>query len=414
MNIMKKLTMLLAFAVLLWTGCKDDDDKNTITFSASDTDIQTKVQEALITASAGTTLHFNAGTYQFTSTLSLDNIDNITIEGAGRDNTILSFANQTAGAEGIKVTNANNFIIRDLTVSETEGDAIKTKDCDGVVFYNVAAIWNTDGDENNGAYGLYPVNCFNVLIDGCLARGASDAGIYVGQTDRVIVRNSRAEKNVAGIEIENTTNADVYDNTSTNNTGGILIFDLPGLLVNKGGYTRIYNNTVEKNDHANFAPEGNIVGEVPVGTGIMVLSTSNVEIFDNDIRYNNVMGVGVVSYLTTQRAYDDADYEPYPSEIYIHDNNFLRTNELPQNVTNTFGVLFNTIFSDGNIEDILFDGVVKTTAADAKICIKNNGTAGFMNLDAAHFFAGRNTDITPHDCIGTTLPAATITVPSLD
>lgn len=54
-----------------------------------------------------------------------------------------------------------------------------------------------------------------------MAIGASDAGIYVRQSRDVIVRNSRAEFNVAGIEIENTVNADVYGNTATNNTGGI-------------------------------------------------------------------------------------------------------------------------------------------------------------------------------------------------
>ena len=39
---------------------------------------------------------------------------------------------------------------------------------------------------------LYPVQCKNVLIDGCVAIGASDAGIYVGQSQYVIVRNSKA------------------------------------------------------------------------------------------------------------------------------------------------------------------------------------------------------------------------------
>ena len=35
----------------------------------------------------------------------------------------------------------------------------------------------------------------NVLIDGCIAIGASDAGIYVGQSERIKVLNNIQEDN---------------------------------------------------------------------------------------------------------------------------------------------------------------------------------------------------------------------------
>ena len=44
--------------------------------------------------------------------------------------------------------------------------------------------------------GLYPVRTRNVLIEDSVAIGASDAGIYVGQSRDVVVRNNRAEYNV--------------------------------------------------------------------------------------------------------------------------------------------------------------------------------------------------------------------------
>ena len=43
------------------------------------------------------------------------------------------------------------------------------------------------------------------------------------------MRNTEAYFNVAGIEIENSYYADVYDNVAENNTAGILVFDLPDL-----------------------------------------------------------------------------------------------------------------------------------------------------------------------------------------
>ncbi len=101
--------------------------------------------------------------------------------------------------------------------------------CDGITFRKRAHQLDRRTQDRNGAYGLYPVLCKNVLIEDCVATDASDAGIYVGQSENIIVRRNRAENNVAGIEIENSVNADVYENMATNNTGGILVFSLPDL-----------------------------------------------------------------------------------------------------------------------------------------------------------------------------------------
>ncbi len=71
-------------------------------------------------------------------------------------------------------------------------------------------------------------------IENCYAEGASDAGIYVGQTNKAVVKKCKAYKNVAGCEIENTTNAEVFDNEFYGNTSGFLIFDLPDLSSGAG------------------------------------------------------------------------------------------------------------------------------------------------------------------------------------
>ena len=107
---------------------------------------------------------------------------------------------------------------------------------------------------------MYPVESKNVLIDSCVAIGASDAGIYVGQSENIIVKNSVAEFNVAGIEIENSYYADVFNNYASNNTGGILVFDLPDIPQQGGHHIRVFNNKSVNNNTDNFAPEGNIVG----------------------------------------------------------------------------------------------------------------------------------------------------------
>ena len=138
----------------------------------------------------------------------------VQIEGEGMGQTILDFSNQLSGAQGLSVT-SDNVTLQDFAIQNAKGDAIKVKGVTNIKFLRVKTEWTNGPSSENGAYGLYPVESKNVLIDGCVAIGASDAGIYVGQSQNIIVRNSRAEFNVAGIEIENSYFADVYNNTAT-------------------------------------------------------------------------------------------------------------------------------------------------------------------------------------------------------
>ena len=105
--------------------------------------------------------------------------------------------------------------------------------------------------------------CFN---EECEAIGSSDAGIYVGQSDKVIIRNNKAFYNVAGIESENSTNVEIYG-MKLLKTPGLLIFNLPELTL-YGGNVKAYNNNIYNNNLTNFAVKGSIVSAVPKGAGV--------------------------------------------------------------------------------------------------------------------------------------------------
>jgi len=278
-------------------------------------DAQEKLQTALLDAKPGDVVQLAAGRYELTDGLSLD-IENVTVKGAGPDATILSFGGQKSAGEGFLIT-SNKVTVRDLAVENSRGDGIKSKGSDQISFVNVRVEWTGGPNPKNGAYGVYPVSSTNVLIDKVTVKGASDAGIYVGQSKNIIVKNSRAEFNVAGIEIENSMNADVFDNVSTHNAGGILIFDLPGLPQMGGHSTRIFRNKVVNNDTANFAPKGNIVADVPTGTGVMVMANRDVHVFENEIDGNQTAAVLLVAY---NKDYADLSYNPLPRDIVVRDN----------------------------------------------------------------------------------------------
>jgi len=340
-----------------------------------------EIQTALIFAKPGDIIDLDEGIFYFEDGLSL-NVDDVTIQGKGMNKTILSFRNQKSGAEGLMIT-SNKVVLKDFAIEDTIGDAIVVKGAEGISFIRIRTEWTNGPKETNGAYGLYPVQSKDVLIKECIAIGASDAGIYVGQSERIKVLDSIAKFNVAGIEIENSYYAEVIGNHAEHNTGGILVFDLPDLPQQGGHSVLIAKNKVINNDTKNFAPEGNIVGKTPNGTGIMIMANENIEVRDNDIRNNATAGILIVSY---QEDTEDKNYNPIPNKIYIH-NNFLSNNGYDVDKKRA-GPISDVI--PGKAPEIIWDGVTPIIewlgfASSKRIVLGKNfseeGEADFVNLN---------------------------------
>lgn len=365
------------------------------------------VQYALVGAPEGYTLCLD-GTFMLTEQLDLDSNDDLTIKGV--NGAVLDFSMQDTGANGIKVSDVNNFTIEDIEIHDTRGDGIRVEQSQFVIFRNVKTIWNTELTDDNGAYGIYPVQCEDVLIEGCTARGASDSGIYVGQSRNVIVRDNEAFENVAGIEIENTVGAEVYNNIARDNTGGILVFDLPGLTM-QGGQVLVRDNVIMNNNEGNFAPAGSVVSRVPAGTGVMILSMDEVEVRDNMISGNDTTGLLIVSYEIVEQLNSaptqDMTFEPDPETIFVHDNMFSSNGETPD-------VVAAQILSGAEppLESIVWDGLTPEGVDDTTLCLQNNGDATYRNFnlvrDSNLDFEDAEFDLAIHDCEHAEIPAVTL------
>jgi parallel beta-helix repeat protein len=379
---------------------------------AADAAFQKKLQEQLLDAKPGSVVEIPAGTYHLTSGLTLRG-DGVTIRGAGMEQTVLSFKNQVTGPEGMLVY-GNNFTIEGLTIQDSKGDGLKINDGDNITIRKVKVQWTGGSKVSNGAYGIYPVKTKNVLIEDCVAIAASDAGIYVGQSNGVVVRRSRAEANVAGIEIENTINADVYDNVATNNTGGILVFNMPNLS-QPGHSTRVYKNKVEKNNLGNFAAKGTAVASVPAGSGIVINSNSKVEIFDNDVTDNQTANVIISSYHSTGYFTEKgvaANYDPYPKAIYVYGNRFKGGGDSPDGLD--LKALKIAMYGiSGHLPDVLWDGYVDTRLlvkgqlpAEQRICIQDG--VEVLNADGPNKYKNPSKDAAQFRCELAKLPPVTI------
>lgn len=305
--------------------------------AADGDDITEALSLALFDAPEDALVVLPKGRFTVTESIVVNSASGLTVTGHGINETILDFS-ASNGDDAFRFQGGNGITIRDLGVYEAPKNGIKTTNVNGVHMTYTATVWEGELEANNGAYGLYPLKSQNVLMENNYAYGSADAGIYVGQSENIVVRNNTAKNNVAGIEIENSSMADVYNNIAVGNSGGILSFDLPGLDKAYGGNVRIFNNLAYANNADNVG--AGVVGQVPPGTGVLVLAASGVEIYNNQITDNDTTAVAITSYLLV-----DDDLASYPANysatmadgwsptlknVYLHNNTIARNGDNPR------------------------------------------------------------------------------------
>lgn len=420
----KRLIFLLVFILVVAVYFLQRESFPTYSPSRDYIDLEAELVEQFILAKDSSVIELPAGHFLFSQSLSLDNKSHLTVKGQGMDKTVLSFKGQSSGAEGIKITNSQNIVLEDFAIEDAVGDNLKISDSDSVVMRRIRSAWTGEVSVQNGAYALYPVLSSNVLIEECEAIGSSDAGIYVGQSKNVIIRNNKAFYNVAGIESENSTNVEIYGNEAYENTSGLLIFNLPELTV-YGSNVNAHHNKIYNNNLTNFAVKGSIVSAVPKGAGVIIMATKDVKFHNNIIEDHKTVNLAVVSYeifaadedelgqetLASEaqarglRAIEsdykeDESYNPYPGRVSIHDNTFSNINFLPT-FSNEFGLLW-LLKNKASIPDIAYDGIISPDGSlqddEHRLCVRNNSNASFVYLDASHDFEGFTSDRTPFEC----------------
>jgi parallel beta-helix repeat protein len=267
------------------------------------------IQAAVDRARPGDTIEVEPGVYKEQV---LVDIDDITLRGrkGGESRAVLDGDGELTDAV---IASGHGFTI--------EGFALRNYTSNGITVHGATKVAFKDlVIDDTGLYGVYPVECKDVLVTGVKASGIRDAAIYVGQSRDIVVRGNEVFENVTGIEIENSVGALVEDNFAHDNTGGILVFLLPNNPSKVGSDTRVVKNRVVGNNHPNFGDPTAIVAKVPPGTGVFVMAADRTEVAFNEIRDNDSFGVAVVSL---KRAFPEGasfDVGPTPEGNWIHDN----------------------------------------------------------------------------------------------
>jgi parallel beta-helix repeat protein len=328
-------------------------------------------------------------------------VPDVTLKGIGaaRADVVLDFAAQVVGDDGVTVT-SDGFSIEHLSIRNTPGNGILVTGAEDVRFSDIAVSWDAGSVVDNGAYAIYPTKSTRVLVENSEVVGAADAGIYVGQCNQALVRDNVVWGNVAGIEIENTLDAEVVGNEAYDNTAGILVFVLPNLEVKEGMRCKVHDNDVHDNNRDNFAEPGTVVASVPAGTGILLLAADDTEIHDNVIADNVSTGILMASFSTFQLlsgSSPDPETDAFLEKTYIHDNAFSGNGTGPRDALELLGL--------PTLEDVVWDGEENPdNASGAELCLGPNPPSfrDFAGVPGIGDMSLHSTDTTPYECVGIT------------
>jgi parallel beta-helix repeat protein len=297
-------------------------DPMTITVQPGET-----IQSAVDQAQPGDTVEVPYGVYHERVVVDVSDITLLGIANEQGEWPILD--GEGALSDGI-ISSGNNFTVGSFHIRNYNDNGVLVEGATGVHFHDIFA-------ENVGTYGVYPVQSTNVLIERVEVTGVDDAGIYAGQCENVIVRDSVVYGNVIGIELENTVNGEVYNNHAYDNTTGIFIVVLPNLTSKVSTNTKVYDNRANDNNLENFAPEGATAGFLPPGLGILLLGTDNAEVYNNTVTGNRTVGIGLYS-LETTGVFENLDVGPTPENNYLHDNSFENNGYDPDDFVADLGI----------------------------------------------------------------------------
>jgi parallel beta-helix repeat protein len=419
MNLLEKLAPFALLHILVAvTGCGSDDSDDpggtssgltceapnadttgcSVTVEPGSADDATALLDVFIDAKSGDTVCLCPGTFTPNKEISLS-VPGVTVRGAGQnvEDTVLDFATQEADKNAFSVT-SDGFTVENLWLKNSPGNGIVVTGAEDVTFRKLKVSWDAGSVVTNGAYAVYPVKSKRVIIEDTEIVGAADAGAYVGQCEGAIVRRNNVHGNVAGIEIENTTNAEVYENDAYDNTSGILVFALPNLEKTDGKAALVHDNQVHDNNRDNFAEDGTIVANVPPGTGMLILAADGTEVRDNTFTNNGSVGILIVSQATLDQVLGtepDPITDPDPEDTFIHGNTFTGNGTNPKSLLLALGA---------PVENIVWDGVLKTGATDT-FCLGDPPEASFRNMHTTIDAVDDTKDPESHVCTKPPLPA---------
>ena len=385
--LLMKRTILLASLFLFWlSSCKQG------TSMTDTTDFASELQQKIDSAMEGDVIELPDGKFTLTHPLLINGAKNITIRGKGKDATILTYVGRKGGAGAIDIS-TKGVVLESFTLNGTES---------GIKAENAKNVTLRDMKTNL----LRTIKCSNILVEDCDLACISGAAIFIERSQNIIIRRNHLQHSITGCVIVNSLDADINDNLVEDNSIGILINTQPGCSKGSTARCRVFNNRIFHNNKGNNAAQDSTGLANASGIGLVILSASQCEVFNNDIAGQNATSIVILSEISLAIGEQDSLPPVYSNGIFIRDNKFKAGDGKPE-AASPLAKLLAVAFGE-KIPDIVYDGAVNpayrnpdgTIKEDRKICIRNNndGNASFGNMDIPGRGVNKSGDAKKFNC----------------
>jgi parallel beta-helix repeat protein len=283
--------------------------------------VRTTIQAAVDEAESGDTIKVPGGTYRENVVVTKGGLTISGGKAAVLDGTGLE------GETGITVRSDDptariaGFTLMGLTIRNYSEYGVYLERVDGFEILNGRYV-------DDAEYAVYPVLSSGGRVAFNQVSGSNDSGIYIGQSDDVVIEKNHTTDNTVGIEVENSSNITVRNNKATANSVGVLVVVLPLLEVKATSDVTIDDNVLNKNNRPNTIDDPlDILSRLPAGVGVLNVGGDRVVMTNNKALRNDTAGIGVIS-LPDDVAALDPEIDPAP------DANEVRSNKATNNGAN--------------------------------------------------------------------------------
>lgn len=212
----------------------------------------------------------------------------------------------------------HDFTIKGFTVRGFPGYGVFLACVDGFLIRHNMAV-------EDRTYSIFPIRSSNGRVTRNMAAGTfTDACIYVGQSEDVVVDHNRASDCQIGFQLENTRNVEMRRNRSTGNTTGLIVDVIAYHQTLVAADNVVSHNLFSDNNRPNSGP-GSETGDLVPGIGVVIDGADRTLLAHNRIERNQLFGLTLVNFcIGDSEACADPNLliDPYPDGNRVVHNRF--------------------------------------------------------------------------------------------
>ena len=347
-----------------------------------------RLVEQLANIRSGDKIELEAGVYNLTSPIKIIGVKDVKISGKGMGKTILQY-NQNKKPNSLILLDSADVTLCKFSIRCSDQSGVicrKTKD---VTFKDLEISWVNNTQPLGQFEGISAFSNNKFVLEHCTVTGFPGAGMSIESCTEFAIRKNRLEKNLLGIKIFNSSYGEIYDNQCTKNNLGLLLENIPEESWTNGKNIRVFNNNISENEimfnPGFYEPKWSLA----LGVGILIETYTYIDVYNNKIKNNAFLNLGIKSSSLTDDAHRPKDFDLYYSSISVHDNDFEKSRGEYSSGENFIQIISKQFGK--NVPDIVLDGTVDPATIDQygnigerfRICIRRNinASVGVLKIE---------------------------------